>query len=232
MTGSHVPPSESGASGLPWDALIDGGRLPETEDEMAVEQLLAALRAPGTPEELRGADAAVAALLAHRAAAAAEGGEVVPFVPPRRRRTAVLVGTALAGTVLFAGTAAAATGSLPAPMQRLLHDVAGAPAPAADEATPTTAPTQASGQPGPTARPTAPASSRPTARPTAPNPVASEHRATPTPPGQSVKPSMPPGQTVRPTEPSGQTQRPTVRPSPNAHPTATKAKASTTTSHT
>jgi hypothetical protein len=227
MAGSHVPPTESGASGLPWDALLDGRRPPETEDEMKVAQLVAALRAPGTPEELRGADAAVSALLAHRATAVADGAEVVPFVRPGRRRAAVLVAAGLTGTVLFAGTAAAAaTGSLPPVVQGWLHAVVGAPAPVEDVATPATTPSRATGEAGPTSRPSAPASSRPTSRPTAPNPVASSHRATPTAPGQTVRPTTPPGQTVRPTVPPAPTQRPTVRPSP------TKTKASRTTSHT
>ena len=227
MAGSYVPPSESGASGLPWDAVLDGQRPPETEDEMKVAQLVAVLRAPGTPEELRGADAAVSALLAQRADAAADGADVVPFVRPARRRAAVLVAAGLTGTVLFAGaTAAAATGSLPTGVQSWLHDVVGAPAPAADVVTPTTAPTQATGQSGPTARPTSPASARPTSRPTAPNPVASSHRATPTPPGETVRPTAPPGQTVRPTAVPSPTQHPTSRPSP------TKTKASKATAHT
>lgn len=231
MAGSHVPPSESGASGLPWDAVLDGQRPPETEDEMTVAQLVAALRAPGTAAELRGADAAVAALLAHRAAAVAEGAEVIAFVPPRRRRTAVLVAAGLTGTVMFAGTAAAAaTGSLPAPLQRLAQSLVGAPGPAEDSVAPSGGPSPASGRPGATGRPITPASSRPTGLPTAPNPIASSHRATPTPPGQTVRPTAPPGQTVRPTTtpatPSVPTQRPTVRPSP------TKTNAGKSAAHT
>ena len=136
MSGRHVPPSETGADEpIPdWDSLLDGHRLPETEDEMRMADAIAALQAPGTADELRGADATVPALLAAMAAASEREAVVVPMAPRRRARSAVVVGSVVAAGVLLTGTAAAAaTGSLPAPLQRIAQSLVGAPAPASDD---------------------------------------------------------------------------------------------------
>ena len=90
---------------------------------------------------------------------AKEKASVVPL-SSRRRRPALVAGVATASVtvaVLFAGTAAAAfTGSLPAPLQRVAHSLVGAPAPdAVDDLAVTTA--EATGSPQ-SARPSTPSS--------------------------------------------------------------------------
>ena len=101
----------------------------DLEDSMALSELFAALRAPGTPEELAGADATVAAM----AAAHSETAHgVVPLRPVDRRPAVVAVGSALGmlAALLVTGTAAAAySGALPENLQRIAHQVIGAPAP-------------------------------------------------------------------------------------------------------
>ena len=207
MTGRHVPSSETGADGPhpEWDDLIDGRRLPETEDEMRVADAVAALQAPGTVDELRGADAAVAALLAAMAAAPAPEREsvVVPLAPRRRARTGVIAGSVVAATLVLTGTAAAAaTGSLPAPLQRIAESLVGAPAPASDDqdadgatpgsptgsGSPTTRPASPPARPAPSDRPSAPVgpgAPAPGSSPGAAGTSAGAHPATPTPPGQT-----------------------------------------------
>ena len=237
MTGRHVPTSETGADGPhpEWDDLLDGRRLPETEDDMRVADAVAALQAPGTVDELRDADTAVPALLAVLVAAPWREGVIVPLAPRRRARTAAIAGSVVAATLVLTGTAAAAaTGSLPAPLQRIAQSLVGAPAPVSDDpAGKTATPSVGSGPAASTSSPHAgPApSDRPTtaAGPGAPEPgptpgagssSAGTHPATPTPPGQSVRPSTPPGATVRPTVPPGQTHRPTAAPGQGNRPTA------------
>jgi len=235
MTGRHVDPTETAADepGPDWDAMLDGLHLPETEDEMTVAHLVAALQAPGTPDELRGAESAVAALVAARSAAPADSGVVVPLASRRTRRTGLVVGSALVLTIAFAGTAAAAaTGSLPAPVQRMAASLFGAPAPAGDTQVQSTGgPARPSGQPsdGPAAPQTTPGS-QPGATPPAPSPHPSTPASVPsatspgaapsTPPGQSVRPSTPPGQTKRPTTGPGQSNRPTTPPGQTNRPTS------------
>jgi hypothetical protein len=151
------------------EGILVGARLPETEDEMTLERVLAALQAPGTPDELRDADAAAAGLAAavraekghlaalpekghlvatseqgyvnvalpekgHLAATSEKGsGEVVPMRPSRRTRSAVVAVCGAAAILLLgAASAAAFTGSLPAPLQSFAQRWVGAPAPQAE----------------------------------------------------------------------------------------------------
>lgn len=101
----------------------------ELEASMDLSGLFGALTAPGTEEELAHADTTVAAMVA----AHAESAEVVvPLRAVNRRPALVAVGSVLGvmGAVLITGTAAAAfSGALPENLQRIAHDVLGAPAP-------------------------------------------------------------------------------------------------------
>ena len=142
MKGSDVPPTGTPSHGVPApqrtvEEILDGVRVPETEDEMSVQALTEALRAPARADELAMLDADVAAFTAARRDVLAAGTAVVlPLAAGRARRPAALAAAAVAGVtagVLLVGTAAAAlTGSLPAPLQRAAHDLVGAPAPEAD----------------------------------------------------------------------------------------------------
>lgn len=95
---------------------------------MHLSDLVAALRAPGTPDELAGAESTVAAMAAaHRDAAAG----VVPLAPVNRRPALVAAGATvgIVGALLLTGTAAAAfSGALPAGLQDAAHNLFGAPA--------------------------------------------------------------------------------------------------------
>jgi hypothetical protein len=125
------------ADDLVVDDLLDGRRRAETEDEMSLDRLLGALRAPGTADELRGLDAAVAAFVQARAEAAAAPAPVLVAVGGRNRRSVaagVAVAAMLATVSMGAAAAAAYTGSLPRPLQEAAHAVLGAPAPEADAA--------------------------------------------------------------------------------------------------
>jgi hypothetical protein len=158
MAGADVPPDRtpSRASQPPGDPgleeILEGWRLLETEDETTMNWLVEALRAPGSTEELSGLDDATTAFLAARSAS------VVPVLPlasarlARSRRSMLRAGAGAAGvaaSVVFVGAAAAAayTGSLPAPLQRVAHDVVGAPAPTGDTPVSVTASTDRPGQP-------------------------------------------------------------------------------------
>jgi hypothetical protein len=109
----------------PWrlEWLLDGqAPLDGDPTDRALAEMLAAAKAPASPAELAGQDAAVAAFLAHHA--------VLSAAPKRRSRrvprvTALAAGAA--GAVLLGGVAAAYTGSLPTPVQNLAHHVIGAP---------------------------------------------------------------------------------------------------------
>jgi hypothetical protein len=96
---------------------------------MDLSELFEALRAPGTPDELAQADTTVSAMVAAHADAAAG---VVPLRAVDRRPALVAVGSAVGvlAAVLVTGTAAAAySGALPENLQRIAHQVIGAPAP-------------------------------------------------------------------------------------------------------
>ncbi len=146
--------------------------------EQAVSDLLAAASAPPSARELSGEARAVAAFIATRPATT--GPRHARHVVRRRRPTVgprVSHGVAAAaalGVLTLGGVAAAAyTGSLPSPIQRLAHDHLGAPhgnSPNASGSTTSTRPTSTAsalrsgrtgnaGQPGlsamtPTSRPT------------------------------------------------------------------------------
>jgi hypothetical protein len=69
-------------------------------------------------------------------AEAAAGGPTPLVLVPRQARLAAGAVAATLATVMLAGTAAAAlTGALPAPAQRVAHDLLGLPEPASDTAT-------------------------------------------------------------------------------------------------
>lgn len=112
----------------PADGSGDGPHDPE--DSMDLSELFAALRAPGTPDELAQAGSTVPAMMAAHAESAVA---VVPLRSVDRRPALVAVGSALGvlAAVLVTGTAAAAySGALPENLQSIAHDVIGAPAPA------------------------------------------------------------------------------------------------------
>lgn len=141
MNGPDVPSSGTPPTGGDpgYDAVIEdilAGRLGhEPEDEMSLVGLVDALRAPGSDEELGDVEAATSAFLAARSGAGAEAGSgvVVPLAPRRAGRAVVAVAAVLGAVVLVGGTAAAATGSLPRPLQDAVHRIIPA-FPSADEA--------------------------------------------------------------------------------------------------
>jgi len=136
VTGDDVSPGGTPrGSGAPddvraTDAFLAGRRRAETEDEMTLDRLLGALRAPGTADELRGLEAASAAFVQARVEAVAAPALVA--VGGRARRS-VAAGAAVAAVLatvsLSAAAAAAYTGALPRAWQQAAHDVIGAPAP-------------------------------------------------------------------------------------------------------
>ncbi len=226
-----------------------GGRPPETEDEMALNGLAEALRAPGTPSELTRMDETVAAMVA------AQQGALVPLPvrrePSNRRRGLVAAGSALGivAVTLMAGTAAAAySGALPAPLQDLAHRVIGAPAAPVDDPSDTASGngSTSAGRPssvapsanGPSNVVALAALCRAYQRDGGTLPPSLQRaadkagldvdafctsvvaQATKTPPGQTNKPTAPPGQTNKPTAPPGQTNKPTAPPGQTNKPTA------------
>jgi hypothetical protein len=128
---THRDVVQHGESPEPHDEHGDLGSDGWLEDDMEMGALTQALRAPGTPAELQHEESAVAAFVAERRAPSGTA-PVVPLAPRRPvRRTAAVVGGVAAGVLLLSGIAAAATGSLPGPLQRFAHSVIGAPEPAA-----------------------------------------------------------------------------------------------------
>jgi hypothetical protein len=103
------------------EALLSGRApgSPPSAELHRVATVVAVLTAPAADDEMRGLDGA---LHAYRVRL----GMSLPDAQRRKRRTAVLAGVA-AGLVATGG-AAAASGSLPEPMQNFAHDIAGAPA--------------------------------------------------------------------------------------------------------
>lgn len=104
---------------------------PPTGGSTALADLLSAATAPGTPGELAGEEAVMAAFLAR------SSGISSPSHPSRARRLPLLstllagkvVAAAAAGGIAIAGTAAAAyTGNLPDALQDVAHQTIGAPA--------------------------------------------------------------------------------------------------------
>ncbi len=100
--------------------------------DAALADVLLAIRAPATDDELSGLDAAMAAFVAR-----SEAPTPRAWARLARRLAAVPVATLLAsgGLVAVGGMAAAAyTGTLPAGLQDLAHRAIGAPAPEAEPA--------------------------------------------------------------------------------------------------
>ncbi|WP_151083724.1 hypothetical protein [Nocardioides cynanchi] len=195
---------------------------PREPDDLAAwadDDLVRALRAPGTTTEL--ADEAQV-LAAFRAARPVTG---IRSLPRRAAGRLGAGGTAVVVTVaLTSGVAAAYTGNLPDPVQRVVHSVLGpigAPAPDADRAatgaptdprhpnaTGTTSPTA----PGPTSSPT-PSGTTPSAGPTA-SPTGAGHTRRRPGDGSSTGPTAGPG------------SEPTSGPSASSTPPTTTAAAS------
>lgn len=120
--GVYLPDGQSAQDG-------SGDGPHDVEDSMDLSALLGVLRAPGTPDELARAGSTVADMVAAHADATVV---VVPLRGINRRPAFVAVGASLGilGAVLVTGTAAAAfSGALPERLQRVAHDVLGAPAP-------------------------------------------------------------------------------------------------------
>ena len=242
---SGTPPHGVPGPAPSFENLLEGARAPETEDEMSVVALTTALRAPARPDELASLDSDVAAFGNVRREARTATAAVVPLESRRSRRPAVLAAAAVAGvaaSVLFVGTAAAAlTGSLPAPLQRVAHNLVGAPEPEADSSTPPAA--------GPSAGVTYPAtvglcrafreraSADPSMGAAAYAALASAASAQglgvadfcavvlapaaePTGASVSAPPATRPGQSGKRPAPPGQTIRPTVPPGQTKKPTA------------
>jgi hypothetical protein len=99
---------------------------PASLDEMSLAALGVALRVPGRQSELAG--------LAEARRAFDGRAESVVTLARGRRRPMVAAAAGLAAVVMLSGVAAAATGQLPTPLQRLAHSLAGAPKPASDSA--------------------------------------------------------------------------------------------------
>ncbi len=132
----------------------------EWADEWADDDLVRALRAPGSAAELAREREYVGAYR--------DAGPPSAPVPLRRRslRRLGTGGTAVAVVVaLSGGVAAAYTSNLPDPVQQLAHDVIGAPAPLreAPAAAPTPESDDPSPEPGATAAPSSPAEPSPAA---------------------------------------------------------------------
>ena len=121
--------------GVRLDAVV-AGRIPAadlTAEEAHLASIIAAITGPATGKELAGLSPALAAFAQHNAAVTAS--DTVTSAPRThrhlgRRATAAIAASAL--VLLASGTAAAAyTGSLPEPLQRLAHAALNAPAPTA-----------------------------------------------------------------------------------------------------
>ncbi len=185
-------------------------------EEWDDDDLVRALRAPGSPGELGHEQEYVAAF---RQAS----GPVVAPVPLVRRAarrlgtggTAVVVAVALGG-----GVAAAYTGNLPDPVQEIAHSVIGAPAPEPDLAPAAGPLTTASPSPA-TTSPSASASPAPSASPSA-QPTASpgdQPSAAPSPTrGAGASPGQGASATAAPTD------QPGTSPAPPPPPRATAAR--------
>jgi hypothetical protein len=120
-------------------------------DSARLAELLAAAAAPPSSDELAGEDAAVAAFVSAARPVPPRAGRRHHF--PRRRLVGVKLAAAVAVLLLsLAGVAAAATGSLPDPAQRVAHRVlGGAGVPGPDEhRNPPDRATSTSQRPGPT----------------------------------------------------------------------------------
>ena len=189
------------ADGVRLDAVAEG-RIPAAEltpEEANLAGIIAAVTGPATGEELSGLSPALAAFARHHAAATASESVTIGASNRRRlgrRATAALAASAL--VVLASGTAAAAyTGSLPEPLQRLAHVALNAPAP--PSSTPESVDSIAAGAPRPSG--TTVPSPRPTPTPSLIDPPTPASSA-PT-PTSSAYPTPDPTATSLPTPSAG-----------------------------
>lgn len=161
----------------------------EWEDTPEITALVRALRAPGSPAELAGEDAALAAF---RTVRRRRGGLV------RRLGTG---GTAVVAVVALSGGVAAAaayTNSLPQPMQRLAHTTLGkVGVPAPPHVAPETAAARTTG------RPSASSSSSPTSPPDSSAPATRGDERSPSKAPTSVLTPTPAASAVLPVSPDG-----------------------------
>jgi hypothetical protein len=135
-------------------------------DYARVAELLAAAAAPPSSDELAGEDAAVATFMSAARPVPPRAGR--RHHSPRRRLVGIRLAAAVVVVVLsLAGVAAAATGTLPAPAQRVVHRVlGGAGVPDPDELrNPPHGATPTSQRPGPTGSTAAGPSSSPGEQP-------------------------------------------------------------------
>lgn len=113
---------------------------PAPTDDALPPDLVAALRAPGSADELADEARFVDAFRQHHQTVLAP---VVPAQRPPRRLNARRLGTGgtavVVAVALTGGVAAAYTGNLPDPVQHFAHVVIGAPAPSPDRRTPAAA---------------------------------------------------------------------------------------------
>ena len=103
------------------EQLLSGTTVPDPDslEQVRLGALGEALRRPALDSELLGLDAAVAAFQAHAAK---------PVSRWRRpTRTATVAAAGIATILVVGGVAAAATGTLPAPLQRFAHSTLGLP---------------------------------------------------------------------------------------------------------
>ena len=156
-TGNEAPeqPEEIGL----LDRLMQPGPASDDPTERVLAAWLTAVQASPSSPELSGLNDALAAFNAHKAATLSVAGPSGPKPLPSRhsrrtiRRSSKVAIGATVGVVLLGGTAAAAfDGALPAPLQRLVHQITGLPGPRRTD--PTATPTSPAGtgtSPSPTA---------------------------------------------------------------------------------
>jgi len=137
-----TPESEPMPNEWRLDQLLDGAPA-SSGPEHALHHLVRAANAPATEQELASEASVLAAYSAH-----VSGVSQIPPSPLHRRLrmlstlpTGLIASAAAAGVLTLGGTAAAAyTGSLPAPLQDVVHHVIGAPAADASQSTAESAP--------------------------------------------------------------------------------------------
>ncbi|MDX6372567.1 MAG: hypothetical protein QOD98_1555, partial [Nocardioidaceae bacterium] len=175
------------------------------------EELLRALRAPGSAGELGEEEQYVAMF---RAAQASADAAPVPLAPRRRRSVSRFgAGSAFVVALAVGGSAAAAyTNNLPEPIQRFAHRALGPVAPPAPQEQ-----HQAKDHPTAAATPS-----------TTPTPTVTTPSATPTPTPSST-PSHSPSHSPKPTPTPSATPTPTPTPTPSATPTPTPTPTATPT---
>ncbi len=199
----------------PYEVVSDERRPDGWLDQWDGDELVRALRAPGTPRELAGEERYVAAFRDTRTARTSRSN-VSPLRRGVRRLgtggTAIVIAVGLSGGV----AAAAYTNHLPDPVQRVVHEALGAPAPEVDR-TPDAAPHRPRHTPpasqSPTTAPASPSTSPATPTPTPTEAPTEEPTRAPT----SAPTGAPTGEP--PTPSATPTAEPTEEPTPTATPT-------------